>query len=169
MLAPRALGTQLGGCGCTCEVPIQDSSQNSRTVPVAHVDLDTWQGMPERLERDLLKAAKCLMEGKHVRVHCRHGIHRGGSFAIFLSSILRLRHSPYSREPHMSWTTLLDEEAAWFADHRELPLRKAKESRQAVSGFDWAFPEEVARRLAWSIPAMMMTAKDLEAKTCQDH
>jgi hypothetical protein len=164
MLAPRALGTQLCGCGCTCSGPNKDTRPNSKSVRVVHVDLDTWQGMPERLERALLLAATCLLEGNDILIHCRHGIHRSGSFCIFLMSLLRLRHSS---APHVCWTTLLDQDAKYFADHRQLPWRKARESRQAVTDFDWAFPEEAARKLALSIPAM--TAKDLEAKTCQDH
>ena len=144
MLAPRALGTQLGGCGCTCSGPIKDTRPNSKSVCVAHVDLDTRDGMPERLVRDLVLAAKYLAEGEHILVHCRHGIHRSGSFCIFLLSLMRLRH----RGPDCSWTTLLEQEGAHFAQKRQLPWHKEKQSRQAVYAFSKALPEDAARSLA---------------------
>ena len=58
-------------------------------------------------------------------------------------------------------------EGVHFAQKRQLSWNKEKQSGQAVNAFSKALPEDAARSLALRFPVAY--AKDLEAKTCQDH
>ena len=67
------------------------------------------EGLDERIGPMITKVAHALSLGKNVLVHSMHGIHRSGSFVVFLMSMM-LRMACAQEQP--DWDDIFD--WAWF-------------------------------------------------------
>ena len=77
--------------------------------------MEEWDGMMERTQNLLKKCAGCLAGGGRVLVHCKHGIHRTGSFVTLLLAMLLMMSSRSSTSSPSSSTSSTSTTLSW--DH----------------------------------------------------
>ena len=89
--------------------------------------LETEDGRMERTQRSLQMCARCLWKGGRVLVHCRHGIHRTGSFTTLLLAMLLMMSSRSMTlsltSPRPSWAEMFERAWEFWAAKRGLEGR----------------------------------------------
>ena len=90
----------------------------SLVVHVAHeggevLNMNLEHGRRERVETCLGLVGEAFGRGEAILVHCRHGIHRSGSFIVLVLALFILLHEIYNGiSPHSEWCDALEQ--AWL-------------------------------------------------------
>ena len=92
------------------------------------LNMDSADGLPERVEHCLslvvLAVHEAAGKGDDILVHCRHGIHRSGSFVVLVLALFILLHEIYNGiSPHSELYDVLNQAWLFWAQRRDLASR----------------------------------------------
>ena len=113
------------------------------------------ESLRERVETCVRKIGESLGQEEAILIHCAHGIHRSGSFAVLILAPFITLHDIYEGiSPHTEWSDALEKAWEFWSTKRGLRLRSShhhnceQESWTGMQGFFGNLSESDANGIA---------------------
>ena len=85
------------------------------------LNMDTTDGLRERVEHCVGLVGESIGKGECILIHCKHGIHRSGSFMVLVLALIITLNDIYNGgEPHTEWLDAIEQ--AWTFWNRKRGL-----------------------------------------------
>ena len=88
------------------------------------LNMDDVDGLRGRVETCLGLVGEAIGKGDNILVHCKHGIHRSGSFVVLVLALFLVLHDVYNGNgPHTAWHDALAKAWHFWERRRDLASR----------------------------------------------